>query len=104
MSSRMSCGVGAVALLTATHIFRTWWEWRRYPQGYYAPSMTAPAGQQQPENWRPGLIAQGRRGPFNPCAQQLDAFLQCSKTNANDLNVCYSFNEALRECREKNRM
>lgn len=35
----------------------------------------------------------------NPCAQQLDAFLQCAQKNSGDLSLCYGFNEALKDCK-----
>jgi len=35
----------------------------------------------------------------NPCAQQMQAFLECANKNANDLSLCYGFNEALKECK-----
>ena len=35
----------------------------------------------------------------NPCAQQMENFLQCAKSNSGDLNLCYGFNEALKDCR-----
>lgn len=35
----------------------------------------------------------------NPCAQHLQDFLQCAKSSSGDLNLCYGFNEALRECK-----
>lgn len=35
----------------------------------------------------------------NPCAQHMESFLQCAKSNAGDLNLCYGFNEALKDCR-----
>lgn len=35
----------------------------------------------------------------NPCAQQMEDFLQCAKSSSGDLNLCYGFNEALKDCR-----
>lgn len=34
-----------------------------------------------------------------PCAFELDQFIRC--TQQNDLQVCYGFNEALKECRAR---
>jgi len=34
-----------------------------------------------------------------PCAFELDQFIRC--TQQNDLQVCYGFNEALKECRTR---
>ncbi|XP_067932598.1 coiled-coil-helix-coiled-coil-helix domain-containing protein 2-like [Watersipora subatra] len=53
-----------------------------------------------------GSSVQGEQPPpvnqqqqINPCAQQLEDFLQCAKTSSGDLNMCYGFNEALRQCK-----
>ena len=35
----------------------------------------------------------------NPCARQMEDFLQCAKNSSGDLNLCYGFNEALRDCK-----
>ncbi|XP_067934171.1 uncharacterized protein [Watersipora subatra] len=35
---------------------------------------------------------------LSPCAQKLEAFIHCAKNNSGDLNLCYGFNRALKEC------
>ena len=35
----------------------------------------------------------------NTSAQQMENLLQRAKSNSGDLNLCYGFNEALKDCR-----
>jgi len=37
----------------------------------------------------------------NPCAQHMEDFMQCAKNSSGDLNLCYAFNEALKDCRKQ---
>lgn len=49
---------------------------------------TAPAASQVPTQQQ-----------ANPCAVQMEEFMQCAKSSSGDLNLCYGFNEALKDCR-----
>lgn len=41
--------------------------------------------------------------PSGPCAYEIAQFLQCA-TSRDNLQECEAFNEALRECKRRNRM
>lgn len=62
------------------------------------------AEQAQPAAMQPQYAGQqpqyaGQQQGSAPCAFELDQFIRC--TQQNDLQVCYGFNEALKECRTR---
>ncbi|PZC78374.1 coiled-coil-helix-coiled-coil-helix domain-containing protein 10, mitochondrial isoform X2 [Helicoverpa armigera] len=44
-----------------------------------------------------------RSEPSGPCAYEISAFLNCA-TNHEDIQQCQAFNEALKECKRRNRL
>ena len=59
-----------------------------------APAPAAPA---------PLAPAAGPSEPTGPCAWEIKQFLQCSQTQY-DITNCEAFNEALKECKQRNLM
>ena len=59
-----------------------------------APAAPAPA---------PLAPAAGPSEPTGPCAWEIKQFLQCSQAQY-DITLCEGFNEALKECKQRNLM
>ncbi|XP_014281364.1 coiled-coil-helix-coiled-coil-helix domain-containing protein 2 [Halyomorpha halys] len=59
------------------------------------PVAAAPAAQQ--------YAPQGAAEPTGPCAWEIKQFLKCAADN-DDLSLCSGFNEAIRQCKESNRL
>merc|ERR1712130_933726 len=59
-----------------------------------APAAAAPA---------PLAPAAAPSEPTGPCAWEIKQFLQCSQTQY-DITLCEGFNEALKECKQRNLM
>lgn len=57
--------------------------------------------QQAPAQYAAPQYASQPQEPTGPCAWEIKQFIQCSQ-NQSDLTLCQGFNEALRQCREKN--
>lgn len=60
-----------------------------------AAAPAAPAAQYQ--------AAPGAQEPTGPCAWEIKQFLSCAQGQS-DLTLCEGFNEALRQCKQSNRM
>merc|ERR1712004_509967 len=63
-------------------------------RGSPAPAAPAPA---------PLAPAAGPSEPTGPCAWEIKQFLQCSQAQY-DITLCEGFNEALKECKQRNLM
>merc|ERR1719489_146728 len=59
-------------------------------------------GGSQPAAPAPAAPAPAPQQPYdpntNPCAQQLQQFLDCTQQQS-DISLCYGFNEALKQCK-----
>ena len=64
-----------------------------------APAAPAPA----PLAPAPLAPAAGPSEPTGPCAWEIKQFLQCSQAQY-DITLCEGFNEALKECKQRNLM
>ena len=64
-----------------------------------APAAPAPA----PLAPAPLATAAGPSEPTGPCAWEIKQFLQCSQAQY-DITLCEGFNEALKECKQRNLM
>ena len=66
-----------------------------------APAPAAPA----PAPFAPAPVAPaaGPSEPTGPCAWEIKQFLQCSQAQY-DITLCEGFNEALKECKQRNLM
>ena len=64
-----------------------------------APAPAAPA----PAPLAPLAPAAGPSEPTGPCAWEIKQFLQCSQAQY-DITLCEGFNEALKECKQRNLM
>ena len=64
-----------------------------------APAAPAPA----PLAPAPLASAAGPSEPTGPCAWEIKQFLQCSQAQY-DITLCEGFNEALKECKQRNLM
>merc|ERR1711874_448404 len=64
-----------------------------------APAAPAPA----PLAPAPLAPATGPSEPTGPCAWEIKQFLQCSQAQY-DITLCEGFNEALKECKQRNLM
>merc|ERR1712083_1168239 len=66
-------------------------------------SSSAPAPAPAPAAPAPLAPAAGPSEPTGPCAWEIKQFLQCSQTQY-DITNCEAFNEALKECKQRNLM